>query len=576
MVTENSEMERLENILDEVSEAIVICDPYARILLFNPQAKKLFKNSPSLNLGHSLYGLCHRTPLEHAFRDLQQTSGDGSRYGADGRESWFVCSTICDTMLLQCHLRFIPATTALESAFVLDFTHIMYRIDEAARRGNLLSKMIEDLRGPLTNLHAAAANLQTHPSMPVHDRIEFENIIAAESDDLIQRFASVVRESRLLSLVEWPLAEVYSADLVRCVVQKLNKRSGIKATMVGIPLWLQADPYSMTLALECLVLAVQNVCNQAEIDIEVLPGERSVYFDIIWQGQPVPQEVVASWFQKPLAAISENITVADVLERHNSDMWCQRHRREGYALLRIPAPASRRQGRSPVDIAEDKPELYDFYATVGENVSEEMKDTPLSSLAYVVFKTETSGFDPSEDGDITALAGVKIVRRRIISDEIFYSLVNPYRPIDENSVRLHGINNDAVKGSPPVKVVLSDFRSFVGDAVLVGHNAGFDMQVIRLQEEKSEFRFDNILLDTLLLSVIATEKTQRHNCGAPLHRLGDNIIGHCTVMDDCLATAQTFLDCLDLLETAGITTLGQALTASKSAAAQRVYNQDDF
>lgn len=560
MATEHATIERLETIMGDFKEAIVICDPQAWILLFNPQAKQLFRNTLALNIRHSLFGLCHQAPFEDAFRLLQHRSAEGGRFGAELTEVRFVCSTIKDAMLLNCHLRLIPVERLHDPVFVLFFSPISQQIDETGWKASSLAKMIEELRRPLANLNAAAENLQTNPEMPRAERIEFETVVATESADLIRRFESVVQESRALTYSQWPLTDIYSSDLVRCVARELHKEGSITVTMTGVPLWLHADSHSLMLTLEALIRAIHQACKISEIDIEVLPGSRKVYFDIVWQGEPVPQTIVDSWFSIPLLGATAGMSVADVLERHSSDMWCQQHQRDGFARLRIPAPDSRRlwdEERTPLP---DRPLLPAFIH--GDTNLGEMADRPLSSLSYVVFNTVPTGFDPADENDILSIAGVRIEGLRILSDECFQSLVNPQRPIPPSSVSRHRITEGAVRGKPPIKVALAQFKAFAGDAVLVAHNAALDLTLLQRKGEKAKVRFDNTILDTLLLSMVVDETVTDHTLDGLCHRLGVPMRGRHAAMAASLLTAQVFHRLLELLTAKGVTTLGQAIAAS--------------
>lgn len=55
---------RLETVLRELSEGVLVCDRDARILLYNPAALKLLPNRTALGLGRSLYELWTRAPIE--------------------------------------------------------------------------------------------------------------------------------------------------------------------------------------------------------------------------------------------------------------------------------------------------------------------------------------------------------------------------------------------------------------------------------------------------------------------------------------------------------------------------------
>ena len=191
-----------------------------------------------------------------------------------------------------------------------------------------------------------------------------------------------------------------------------------------------------------------------------------------------------------------------------------------------------------------------------------MADSPLSSLAYVAFNTVTTGLDPSAESDILSIAGVRIEDLRILSDKCFQSLVNPQRPIPPSSVKLHGISDGTVRGKPPIKVALAQFKTFTGDAVLVAHNAGLDLTMVRLKGEQAKVGFDHRILDTLLLSMVVGAETPDHSLEGLCQRFEVTMRGRHAAMATSLLTAQVFLRLLDLLDAKGITTLGQALTAS--------------
>ncbi len=189
-------------------------------------------------------------------------------------------------------------------------------------------------------------------------------------------------------------------------------------------------------------------------------------------------------------------------------------------------------------------------------------ETPLSHLTYVVFDTETTGLLPSQGDEICQIAALRVVNGKVRNTETLDALVNPGRPIPASATEVHHITNAMVKDAPPIEVVGRQLHSFARGAVLVAHNAPFDLEFLRRHEAGIGATFNNPVLDTVLLSAIVFGQSQEHTLDAISARLGVKIPPEArhTAMGDTVATAQVFIKMLRMAEERGIVTFGDALT----------------
>ena len=102
--------------------------------------------------------------------------------------------------------------------------------------------------------------------------------------------------------------------------------------------------------------------------------------------------------------------------------------------------------------------------------------TPAASPASAMWSLipKTTGLLPHKD-EIVQIGALRVVRGRIIEGEQFDTFVDPGRPIPAVSTKVHGISDAMVQGAPGIAIAAKDFHRFASDAVIVAHNAPFDM-----------------------------------------------------------------------------------------------------
>ena len=137
---------------------------------------------------------------------------------------------------------------------------------------------------------------------------------------------------------------------------------------------------------------------------------------------------------------------------------------------------------------------------------------PLKKATYVVLDLETTGLSCRYD-KIIEFGAVKVVDGLVTST--IDILIDPEREIPKVITNLTGITNDMVKGQPTIKQALPTILEFIGDNILVTHNAQFDFSF--LQEELRNAGFEqlqNTVIDTLALSRFLFPESKRHNLGS--------------------------------------------------------------
>ena len=126
---------------------------------------------------------------------------------------------------------------------------------------------------------------------------------------------------------------------------------------------------------------------------------------------------------------------------------------------------------------------------------------------FVVFDIETTGLSPI-DCKITEIGAVKIKSGKVL--ERYNTFVNPECPIPPEITELTSITDEMVADAKTIREILPEFLDFVGNRLLIAHNADFDTSFIKYAANEQGIAFTNAYLDTLSLSRFLNEELRSH------------------------------------------------------------------
>ncbi|MCI8783804.1 MAG: PolC-type DNA polymerase III [Dorea sp.] len=191
--------------------------------------------------------------------------------------------------------------------------------------------------------------------------------------------------------------------------------------------------------------------------------------------------------------------------------------------------------------------LVDDLADVAVNE----KGQPLCGT-YVVFDLETTGFSPIKD-KIIEIGAVKVEQGKIT--EKFSTFVNPKVPIPFQITQLTSITDEMVLDAPDIETALPEFLAFIGDAVLVAHNASFDVGFIEQNCRYQDIVPDFTSVDTVAMARILLPTLSKFKLNVVANALHISLENHHRAVDDAGATAEIFVKFIEMLRDRNITDL---------------------
>ncbi len=225
-------------------------------------------------------------------------------------------------------------------------------------------------------------------------------------------------------------------------------------------------------------------------------------------------------------------------------------------VMKISAPEPNLARLLVSDLVEIDPRLQLVDDTL-ELVLNEFENRILAETNFVVFDLETTGAK-SPPCRITEIGAYRVKNGRIIDE--YQTLVNPETTIPLFISQLTGITDSMVRNAPKFHEVAADFLGFIGDSVLVAHNAQFDMRFLNHEIGRihADYRVRNPSLCTVRLSRKLLPNVENHRLNTLANHYSVALVNHHRAADDAHATAHIFVNLLQELHKRGVRDLATA------------------
>ena len=180
------------------------------------------------------------------------------------------------------------------------------------------------------------------------------------------------------------------------------------------------------------------------------------------------------------------------------------------------------------------------------------KNQSLDNTTYCVLDLETTGISFRTE-KITEVGIMKIRNGELLDS--FSCFVNPEKPIPQKVVEVTNITDDMVKDADTIDKVLPKVIEFIGDSVLVAHNADFDIGFLKYNATALGLKLNNTYIDTLKLAKELFPQYKKYKLGIIAENLGIKVDVAHRALDDVDTTVKVFNIMLDMLKEQGVKTL---------------------
>ena len=584
----------LAAFMSELPEGVLICNAECRILFYSKQVKYMLMGADNvipdsesgsdiasfgagesfIGLGRSIFNIIDKNLVVHA---LDEIADKLEHKEADISSNFVVVGK--GNKLLRAEA--VPILSHLRkfTGFIIIFTDITQQTEADRIVNFMLQSLTKNIRSSLAGIRSSIEAIIEYPDMESAQLQKFREIIHHQCITLGCVLDNISSDYSSHFITQWPLVPIPAQNLVESIRNKAEEKLDIIIDMEysDDQNRVKVDSYSIILGMLCVLNQLRNETANRKFTCKFERKGIFVNFDFIWHGNPIKIETLRKWDHQILILKNEEIPLSlkAVLQYHEAEMWsnvCEGERDKSYLRLILPAIEiyESEKIRRITILPESRPEFYDFDMFSQPGQIPELDNRPLNELAFTVFDTETTGLDPKGGDKIISIGSIRIVNGRLLHDERFDQFVDPERSLPFESIKIHGIQPEMLKGQPKIDKVLPFFQQFAEDTVLVAHNAAFDMRMLQINEAETGVKFINPVLDTLLLSAVVHPAQEDHNLEAIAERLGVSIVGRHTALGDAIATGEIFIKLIPLLAKMGVYTLKDARIASQKTYYSRI------
>ena len=223
-------------------------------------------------------------------------------------------------------------------------------------------------------------------------------------------------------------------------------------------------------------------------------------------------------------------------------------------------------------LGRDNPEMKVIYGVEAYLVPDKEKSVKnprgqvLDDATYCVLDLETTGISITTE-KITEVGIMKVKNGEVIDEfEIF---VNPEKPIPQRVVEVTNITDEMVKDAETIDKVFPKILEFVGDSIIVAHNASFDVGFLKHNAKLLGYEFNNTYIDTLPLAKDLFPDLKKYKLGKIADSLGIEVDVAHRALADVDTTVKVFNVMLKKLKAKGINTVDEIDSATKDPEAQK-------